>query len=43
MVKIPFNLGKSIKWKLDIYEADGYYIKDVLIIIEINMYIQIKI
>ncbi len=24
---LPFNLCKNIKWKLDIYEADGYYIK----------------
>ncbi len=30
MVKIPFNLGKNIKWKLDIYEADGYYVKKLL-------------
>ena len=25
---IPFNLCKNIKWKLDIYEADGYYMKE---------------
>ena len=24
MVIIPFNLCKNIKWKLDVYEADGY-------------------
>jgi hypothetical protein len=23
-----FNLCKNIKWKLDVYEADGYYIKE---------------
>jgi hypothetical protein len=28
MVMIPFNLCKNIKWKLDAYEADGYYIKE---------------
>ena len=28
MVIIPFSLCKNIKWKLDIYEADGYYIKE---------------
>ena len=28
MVLIPFNLCKNIIWKLDIYEADGYYIKE---------------
>jgi hypothetical protein len=28
MVMIPFNLCKNIKWKLDVYEADGYYIKE---------------
>ena len=28
MVVIPYNLCKNIKWKLDIYEADGYYIKE---------------
>ena len=28
MVIIPFNLCKHIKWKWDIYEADGYYIKE---------------
>jgi|LakMenEpi03Aug12_release.lakeMendotaPanAssembly.Ray.scaffolds.fasta_scaffold3063442_2 hypothetical protein len=28
MVIIPFLLCKNIKWKLDIYEADGYYIKE---------------
>ncbi len=27
MVIIPFILCTNIKWKLDIYEADGYYIK----------------
>ena len=30
MVMIPFNLCKNIKWKLDVYEADGYYIKKKL-------------
>jgi hypothetical protein len=24
----PYNLCKNITWKLDIYEADGYYIKE---------------
>jgi hypothetical protein len=24
MVSIPFSLCKNIKWKLDVYEADGY-------------------
>ncbi len=28
MVIIPVNLCKNIKWKLDVYEADGYYIKE---------------
>ena len=28
MVMIPFSLSKNIKWKLDIYKADGYYIKE---------------
>ena len=28
MVIIPFNSCKNIKWKLDVYEADGYYIKE---------------
>jgi hypothetical protein len=28
MVIIPFSLCKNIIWKLDIYEADGYYIKE---------------
>ncbi len=28
MVIIPFNLCKNIKWKLDVYEADGYRIKE---------------
>ena len=28
MVIIPFNLCKNIKWKLDVYEADDYYIKE---------------
>ena len=28
MVIIPYNLCKNIKWKLDIYEADGHYIKE---------------
>ncbi len=28
MVMIPFNLCKNIKWKLDVYEADGFYIKE---------------
>ena len=28
MVIIPYNLCKNITWKLDIYEADGYYIKE---------------
>jgi len=30
MVIIPFNLCKNIKWRLDAYEADGYYIKDCI-------------
>ena len=30
MIIIPFNLCKNIIWKLDIYEADGYYIKDCI-------------
>jgi hypothetical protein len=25
VVKIPLNLCKNIKWKLDLYEADCYY------------------
>ena len=28
MVIVPFNLCKNIKWKLNIYEAEGYYIKE---------------
>jgi hypothetical protein len=28
MVTIPFNFCKKIQWKLDVYEADGYYIKE---------------
>jgi hypothetical protein len=28
VVIIPFNLCKNIKWKFDIYEAAGYYIKE---------------
>ena len=28
MVIIPFDLCKNIKWKLDVYEADGYSIKE---------------
>ena len=28
MVMIPFSWSKNIKWKLDIYKADGYYIKE---------------
>jgi hypothetical protein len=28
MAIIPFNLYKNIKWKLDVYEADGYHIKE---------------
>ena len=27
---ITFNLWKNSKWKLDIYEADGYYIKECI-------------
>ena len=30
MVIIPFNLCKNIKWLLDVYEADGNYIKDFI-------------
>ena len=30
MAIIPFNLYKNIKWKLDVYEADGYYIKECI-------------
>jgi hypothetical protein len=30
MVFIPFNLCKKIKWKLDIYEADGCDIKECI-------------
>jgi hypothetical protein len=30
MIIIPFNLCKNIIWKLDIYEADGHYIKDCI-------------
>jgi len=30
MVLIPFNLCKNIKWLLDVFEADGYYIKDCI-------------
>ena len=30
MVIIPFILCTNIKWKLDIYEADGYYIKECI-------------
>ena len=28
IVIVPFNLCKNIKWKSDIYEADGYYTKE---------------
>ena len=28
IVITPFNLCKNIKWELDIYEADGYSIKE---------------
>ena len=28
MIIIPFNLCKKIKWRLDVYEADGYYKKE---------------
>ncbi len=28
MAIIPFNLCRNIKWKLDVYEADGYSIKE---------------
>ena len=28
MVIIPYNLCKNVKWILDKYEADGYYIKE---------------
>jgi hypothetical protein len=28
MVITPFNLCKNMKWRLYIYEADGYYIKE---------------
>jgi hypothetical protein len=28
MAKIPFNLCKNQIWKLDAFEADGYYIKE---------------
>ena len=27
-VRLPYNLCKNITWKLDIYDADGYYIKE---------------
>ena len=27
MVIVPFNWCKNIKWKIDVYAADGYYIK----------------
>ena len=27
MVIIPYNLCQNVKWKLNLYEADGYYIK----------------
>jgi len=30
MVIIPFNLCKNIKLLLDVYEADGHYIKDCI-------------
>lgn len=28
MVLIPYKLCKEIRWKIDIYAADGYYIKE---------------
>ena len=28
LVILPFNLCKNIQWKLDIYEAEGYNIKE---------------
>ena len=28
MIIIPFSWCKNIKWKLDIYEADDYYITE---------------
>ncbi len=43
IVIIPFNLCKPIKWKLVIYVADWYHIKNVMIIIEINTSMQMKI
>jgi hypothetical protein len=33
MVIIPFNLCKNIKGKIDIHEADGYYIMKIYVII----------
>ena len=30
MVIIPFNLCKNMKRRLDVYEADGYYIKECI-------------
>jgi hypothetical protein len=29
IIIVPFNLCKNIKWKLDTYEADGYYITEI--------------
>ena len=29
-ILIPFKLCKNIKGMLDVYEADGYYIKDCI-------------
>ena len=28
MIIIPYNLCKNIKWLLDLYNADGYYITE---------------
>ena len=30
MIIIPFNLCKNIKWKLDVYGADGHYITECI-------------
>ena len=43
MVIVPFNICKNIKWKLDIYEADGYYSRWCIDNNRDNIYIYIYI
>jgi len=43
MVIIPFNICKNIKWKLDIYKADGYYSRWCIYNNRDNIYIYIYI